>query len=203
MANYAETIAYWYLRLNGYLLLNRFVLHRLGDIREDPTDSDLLGVRFQHVYEPIGGQAGDWDPYLVRSVFPLAATSAVVVEVKGGGETRPGDAFAEQRLRDALMRLGIISRGDAAGFAETLTPLPHHVDARAQMSVSKFLFARDLRGEPCMRGHYHAIPLKHALDFIRTRIGNYPVKASDWNFFPDDLVQFFIMEGHLNPAPPA
>jgi hypothetical protein len=29
------------------------------------------------------------------------------------------------------------------------------------------------------------------------------VKASDWNFFPDDLVQFFIMEGHLNPAPPA
>ena len=70
MANYAETIAYWYLRLNGYLLLNRFVLHRLGDIREDPTDSDLLGVRFQHVYEPIGGQAGDWESVLSAKCFP-------------------------------------------------------------------------------------------------------------------------------------
>jgi hypothetical protein len=35
MANYAETIAYWYLRLNGYLLLNRFC--SVEDLCIDPS----------------------------------------------------------------------------------------------------------------------------------------------------------------------
>jgi hypothetical protein len=42
----AEDIAYWYLRLNGFLILRNFLVHgdRQGRIR---TDIDVLGVRFR------------------------------------------------------------------------------------------------------------------------------------------------------------
>lgn len=82
--NYAETLAYWYLRLNGFFPLKNFVLHssrreeRLGREGAEQNegyipgaDCDLIAVRFPHVYEEIGGQPrqeeaiedneGDWD----------------------------------------------------------------------------------------------------------------------------------------------
>lgn len=62
MVNFAEEIAYWYLRLNGFLLLQNFVLHRMGRGPQRGTaDSDLLAIRFPYVYEEIGGQDHDWD----------------------------------------------------------------------------------------------------------------------------------------------
>lgn len=43
----AEDIAYWYLRLNGFLCLRNFLVH--GDRRgDDRTEIDLVGVRFRH-----------------------------------------------------------------------------------------------------------------------------------------------------------
>ena len=41
----AEDIAYWYLRLNGFLILRNFLVHgdRPGETR---TDIDVLGARF-------------------------------------------------------------------------------------------------------------------------------------------------------------
>jgi hypothetical protein len=46
----AERVAYWYLRLNGSLQIENFVVHpsRGGSQR---TDADLLGVRFRHRME--------------------------------------------------------------------------------------------------------------------------------------------------------
>src|SRR5687768_6292565 len=57
--NYAETLAYWYLRLNGFFRLSRFLLHRDGG-RDYNTDCDLLAVRFPEVFEPVGGNPRDW-----------------------------------------------------------------------------------------------------------------------------------------------
>ncbi len=62
MMNYAETLAYWYLRLNGFFPLNRFVLHPPGGgPRAHAADHDLLAVRPPGVYEDVGGQPNDWD----------------------------------------------------------------------------------------------------------------------------------------------
>lgn len=52
----AEDVAYWYLRLNGFLLLNNFIVH--GDRKEGPrTEIDQLGVRFryrrEHLVQPM------------------------------------------------------------------------------------------------------------------------------------------------------
>lgn len=34
--NYGETLAYWYLRLNGFFLLNNFVVHRTPGNQKAP-----------------------------------------------------------------------------------------------------------------------------------------------------------------------
>ena len=54
--NYGETLAYWYLRLNGFIPMRNFVLHpSVNATDKNSADSDLLAVRFLHVYEEIGG----------------------------------------------------------------------------------------------------------------------------------------------------
>ncbi|MDV6376422.1 hypothetical protein [Deinococcus arenicola] len=51
--NYAEKLAYWYLRLNGFFPLANFVLHNEGERRG--SDSDVLAIRMPHTDERIGG----------------------------------------------------------------------------------------------------------------------------------------------------
>lgn len=43
----AEKVAYWYLRLNGFLQIENFVIHPTGRGGQR-TDADLLAVRFPH-----------------------------------------------------------------------------------------------------------------------------------------------------------
>lgn len=111
--NYGETLAYWYLRFNGFFPLRNFVLHplqeRMGD-HNQTADCDLLAVRFPHVYEEIGGQSDDWDPRLSTWGFSLYEDIiGLIVEVK----TSPNAEFARiarnsfhrRRLSQAVQRL--------------------------------------------------------------------------------------------------
>jgi hypothetical protein len=69
--NFAEQLADWYLRLNGFIPLTNFVLHddvtpaeagaADGPDRHLTSDADLIAVRFPHVSERIGGNPHDWD----------------------------------------------------------------------------------------------------------------------------------------------
>ena len=43
----AERLAYWYLRLNGFLTIENFILHPRTTGKQK-TDIDLVGVRFPH-----------------------------------------------------------------------------------------------------------------------------------------------------------
>ena len=81
--NFAEEIAYWYLRLNGFLPLTNFVLHGQPGHRRT-SDADLIAVRFPHVSEEIGGQPDDWDERFERWGVDLGKTIGLVVEVKSG-----------------------------------------------------------------------------------------------------------------------
>jgi hypothetical protein len=59
--NFSESLTYWYLRLNGFFPLSNFVLHRRNIEDRPSADTDLLAIRFPHVFEQIGGQQDDWD----------------------------------------------------------------------------------------------------------------------------------------------
>jgi hypothetical protein len=44
----AESVAYWYLRLNGCLTITNFIVHPEWRREGVGTDADILGVRFPH-----------------------------------------------------------------------------------------------------------------------------------------------------------
>src|SRR5258706_8881760 len=93
MMNYGETLAYWYLRLNGFIPMRNFVLHPLrGAENKQAADSDLLAVRFPHVYEEIGGQPNDWDDRLKDWGFLLEKELiGLIVEVKTSKNVQKAD----------------------------------------------------------------------------------------------------------------
>ncbi len=121
--NYGETLAYWYLRLNGFFPIINFVLHRDYETISHSADCDILAVRHPHVYEEIGGQTGDWDRRFMHwGVDINAHPVGLIVEVKSGRDTTVSrenivKTFSADRLKYAVQRLGFWSRDDSARIA--------------------------------------------------------------------------------------
>ena len=108
MKNFGETLAYWYLRLNGFFPISNFVLHR-SKTNKYSADTDLLAVRFPYVYEEIGGQNEDWDNTFSEWGLNLNKDIiGLIVEVKTGRivTRRINQAFNCERLKYSLQRLG-------------------------------------------------------------------------------------------------
>lgn len=76
--NYGEILAFWYLRLNGFIVMRDFVLHR-GPSRNQASDIDLLAVRLPYAYERIGGQPCDLDPWFRHEAGVSLVQSSVAV----------------------------------------------------------------------------------------------------------------------------
>jgi hypothetical protein len=185
--NYGETLAYWYLRLNGFFPLRDFV-HHMPDDRNARADCDLLAIRFPHVTEDIGGAPGDWDAARFEGWgLPLAHPIALIVQVKTGTRTGHGEAFGQPRVKAALERVGLWPPGVVAPLARDLgraacTAGPH--DTR----VAKLLIA----SSPCSHPEVHlSMLMGDAVAFIRRRFQRYrDPKAADRLLFNDELIQF-------------
>ena len=124
--NFAEQLAYWYLRRNGFFPLTNFVLHHGEGHRT--SDTDLVAVRFPHVSEDIGGMPADWDELFQNDwkIDLLTETVGLIVEVKSGSwnsDDLQGRA-SERRVRDGLKRMGMISPGQVEEAAAELNDTP-------------------------------------------------------------------------------
>jgi hypothetical protein len=98
----AEDLAYWFFRLNGFLLLNNFVIHaeRKGTTG---TDVDILGVRFPYRAELFEDPMADYAEFKRITKRPYVA----IVEVKRGmcdlnGPWTDPDKFIFNRLLHAV-----------------------------------------------------------------------------------------------------
>jgi hypothetical protein len=190
--NFGESLAYWYLRLNGFFPLSNFVLHRHADVRHN-ADADLLAVRFPHVSEPVGGQQQDWDNdrFDEWQLGHRDRIVCVICEVKTG-PCRADDiatSFSHARIRLAIGRFGILPPGEVAEVVEQLS---HDAAVRRNdVTFVKVLMARhaihNLRTTPCCQ-----IELDQVIQFIKNRMERYrPEKCSARMFFPSELIQFF------------
>lgn len=103
--NYGEELAYWYLRLNGFFLLENFVIHRTEEIKYS-SDIDLLAVRLSFVYEEVGGQLDDWDEKLLNNL-DASKIIGILCEVKTG-KYKEKKLFKRQYIEYALNRFGVI-----------------------------------------------------------------------------------------------
>ncbi len=53
MRNFGEELAYWYLRLNGFFLIDDFVLHSEDLKSSQSADADVIGIRNPFTVEKI------------------------------------------------------------------------------------------------------------------------------------------------------
>lgn len=197
--NFGESLAYWYFRLNGFLLLSNFVLHRPDAPRRHNADSDLLAVRFPNVFERIGGQPDDWDNdrFTGWGLDHFHRTVCVIAEIKTGqyGKASINRAFHPQRVLYALRRLGVVPLKQCESVCRALCNqrVVHHQD----ISFAKVLIASSARmtgSSDNVTPHIH-LELAEALGFIRARMNRYrSAKAAARMFFPGDLIQFFAWE---------
>lgn len=182
--NYGEELAYWYLRLNGFFPISRYVIHRAEEGR-DPSDCDVLGVRFPHVYEPVGGKPGDWDPWLEKN-FGFNCHVGVICEVKTG-RYAPRDLFRPQHLDCLIGRLGFvpsdrIEQVVAIWRQPVVQVTPNHL-------MVKLLVAAQGRSTDA----YLFRSLDRVLKFVCRRIRKYPNdKFWDRIYFDSALLQFVI-----------
>lgn len=112
-----ERLAYWYLRLNGFFVLDNFVIH--PDTGSDQrTDVDLFGVRFRDRAELLLNPMKD-DPRWTPS---KTYVSVVIAEVKraecelNGPWTKP----AHQNMHRVLRAIGAFPEAKVDAAAKAL-----------------------------------------------------------------------------------
>jgi len=115
-----ERLAYWYLRLNGFLQIENFIVH--DEKGSERTDADLLGIRFRHRTERFfdAGSSMVDDAALNLST---RYDDAVIVEVKSnqpcslnGPWTKP----ERQNVHRTLAAIGCLPLVDVPKAAECI-----------------------------------------------------------------------------------
>lgn len=118
----AEQIAYWYFRLNGFLLTDNFYVHprREGGAR---TDADLLAVRFPHRAERLFDDSND---IMVDDAELLFLTrdriDVLMVEVKEGKcqINGPWTESSHQNIQRVLSAIGCVQHNQINNVARIL-----------------------------------------------------------------------------------
>jgi len=195
--NYGESLAYWYLRLNGFFPITNFVMHKFEDF-DYRGDCDILAVRFPYVFEKIGGKKSDWDSKLFekleyRHEQPLCI--GLIVQVKTGyaGPSELNNFFTEKKIEYALKRIGFMS-------TDNIINLVQQFHNRATIKEDGFLLAKlailkDVPDNQSTRP-YVSITLKDTNRFILGRFMKYSEKNRDRIYFSDPLIQY-LADSHL------
>lgn len=202
MTNYAEQLAYWYLRLNGFFLISNYVYHQIreGDeARAYNADADLLALRPPHYYEEIPNREIDDQGNVHYLLAPLKSDDwldkfkfkwlGVIVEVKGSENAQLAGirrAFSPNRLKVSVNRLGFLPNAEAA----SMTLRTRDRFDYGESSILKIVFS-----QVSLEGPWMNILLDEANEFIIDRMSstqNYLVKTGSRYFFPSDLIQYMI-----------
>lgn len=113
----AEKLAYWYLRLNGFLTIQNFIVHPdTGSAQR--TDADILGVRFPYRAELKLNPMVDDDPFVQFKDRPYI----IIAEVKkstcrlNGPWTEP----EKENLQRVVRALGAFPEDQAEPVAKAI-----------------------------------------------------------------------------------
>lgn len=157
-----ETLAHWYVRLNGFFTVTNFVVHprRKGS---QLTDGDIVGVRFPHRAEFPDGPGADDSIFRcvgTRPLFLLAEVKRGRCELNPSWRTPPHEPviallqdlgpFPECTVREVTSHLLCHGRHEANGIHVMLffigtsfdTALPAGAPRRTWVDVISFIHER-------------------------------------------------------------
>lgn len=188
MVNFAERIAYWYLRFNGFLFVENYVHHKT-DGHNHTSDADLLGIRIKNSVEKVEGSRLEPHETLPTELGEFASHVAVIVRVKSGQSNDPGSAFAPDRLQYALQFMGIVPDDKTNEVSKTLEA------GKSYKGEPDWLIAKLFVAEAPNCDEAINIKLNCALNFIEKRLHAYSDrKSANRMFFPDELTQFLAWQ---------
>ncbi len=106
-----ELVVRWYLRFNGYLAVENFVVHQtVPDGNVQVGETDILAVRFPHSREDPGFQI-ETDPKLLdRRAADDGLVDFVVAEVKGGQNDTLNKVWRPPPNAAKIERIGYLIR---------------------------------------------------------------------------------------------
>lgn len=191
MSNYAEELAYWYLRLNGFFVMKNFVLHNRGLDSSQNADIDLLAIRNKYTFEEVGGQQADPDHELFK-FFDPKKNIELLVEVKSGGykSIRLGNI---DRLRYGVQRLGFFSHNKANCISQKL--LMSHIAEGDFHQIGKLLIS----GSSAQESGFICLTLDSIETFIVNHLKKYAQdKYGARHFFHSDLIQYLSWKNKLD-----
>jgi hypothetical protein len=184
---WAEQVAGWYFRLNGFLSIPGFVVHP-DEVRRHPrTEADLLGVRFPHSTEAIAGRPMEDEAWVgegAKICFIIAEVKADVCNVNG-----PWSLQAEENMERAIQRLGFAPNDQVGGIAQAMY---EHLHWEGPGHVLQYV-AIGGRVNHNLRGRYprlKQITWQQISDFLFKRFSDFPAKLRDGGRVHDQWPDF-------------
>ena len=211
MTTYGGELAHWYLRLNGFFIIDDFVIYReIGQsVSEEAThvpkssvDADLLAIRLPYTAEKVRDANVEMDDLLKmiglvdKKNNPIDhSIIGAICEVKTGRLEK--EHFKEEHLARALGRLGFIPHQyvghitpilkDQRGITSDDKDVRKIYESAFDFKILKILFTTvNADPEDCF-----AIKLETVNNFIINRLVKYrELKFGDRTYFPSPLIQY-------------
>jgi len=184
---WAENVAGWYFRLNGFLSISGFVVHP-DEVRRHPrTEADLLGVRFPQSTEVLMDHAMEDDAWIcerAKVLFIIAEIKADVCSLNG-----PWSRQGEGNMERAVRRLGFATEDQVADIARAMYAQlqwegPNHIVQYVSVGsrVNRELSQRN----PLLR----QVTWENISDFLLKRFSDFPSKLRDGGRVHDQWPDF-------------
>lgn len=201
MKNYAEELAYWYLRLNGFFPINNYVLHPDDTDENSHADSDILAVKMPHTKETVGLRVRrDYSQELLDIVDGGIRIIGVICEVKGGStrfSTR--NISNRNRIESQVKRLGFFQDDQMTLVINRLMRNSYYENEN--FKVCKVIICRE-DNRTRIPNTWNRISLEVIIRYIiRNRLARHPQKVGGWDKFDSSLFQFLIRHRNLFRIP--
>ncbi|MGB9835080.1 MAG: hypothetical protein ACPLPW_08970 [bacterium] len=174
-----ERLVYWYLRLNGFLILENFIIHPdQGYLQR--TDADFLGVRFKHRRELLINPMVD-DPRVSDcSTF----CNVIIAEVKRGqcALNCPWTNPSDENMHRILRAIGCFEEREMEDAAIALYQKGHFQNDNITCRLLAF---GNRKGELPIAG-VPQILFHEVIQFIYKRFRDYPRQKSSVVNWPRD-----------------
>lgn len=186
----AEDVAYWYLRLNGFLVLRNFLVHGDGssDVR---TEIDIVGVRFRYRKEHLENPMIDAD-WLTKS----DSTVVVFCEVKARrGDFNPSWLKSSRRMLESFLAfVGVVPESRWSDVARELYSNGYCRAEKHLIITALLIHGAGEAGEEDQWKAAPRIKLRSALSFMHARFtdhGNLKRDHSQWEESGSRLLDLF------------
>lgn len=212
MKNYAEELAYWYFRFNGFFPISNYVTHPQERIfKEGYSDTDIIAIKPFGVYELVGLQRPiDYCEFLREKVIipNEGKTIGIICEVKAGID--PQEEIDDRNIYAQMDRLGTtFNRQEGEDEEEreialNLNPVQDIHEPRGliysdeTISVYRFLCKRADNRYMENNHSWEIITINRIVNFmVGHRFEEYTAKAKGWHQYDSSLIQFLLRHPDL------